>query len=79
MLFCIFVGEFGVPSWTPQLPSNIPQVPTIKGHKDSIKGPLGGPGCSFCILFVLRFVGLLDASGFRGFGASGSDDGTLRA
>ena len=28
----------------PQLPSNIPQIPTIKGHKASIKGPLGGPG-----------------------------------
>ena len=22
----------------------MPQIPTIKGHKDSIKGPLGGPG-----------------------------------
>ena len=25
-------------------PSNIPYIPTIKGHKGSIKGPLGGPG-----------------------------------
>ena len=29
---------------TPQLPSIISEVPTIKGHKDSIKGPLRGPG-----------------------------------
>ena len=29
------------PAWTPQLPSNVPQIPTIKGHKDSIKGVLG--------------------------------------
>ena len=28
----------------PQLPSIIPQIPAIKGHKGSIKGPLGGPG-----------------------------------
>ena len=42
------------PSWTlcnsktqtPQQPSNIPQIPTIKGHKDSIKGPFGGPKSS---------------------------------
>ena len=32
------------PTSTPQLPSNIPQIPTIKGHKASIKGPLGGAG-----------------------------------
>ena len=25
-------------------PPQLPQIPTIKGHKDSIKGPLGGPG-----------------------------------
>ena len=25
----------------PQLPSIIPQIPTIKDHKGSIKGPLG--------------------------------------
>ena len=31
-------------TWTPKLPSNIPYIPTIKGHKGSIKGPLGGPG-----------------------------------
>ena len=29
---------------TPQLPSIISEVPTVKGHKDSIKGPMGGPG-----------------------------------
>ena len=28
----------------PQLPSNIPQIPTMKDHKGSMKGPLGGPG-----------------------------------
>ena len=28
----------------PQLPCIIPQMPTIKDHKASIKGPLGGPG-----------------------------------
>ena len=28
----------------PEQRSNIPQIPTLKGHKDSIKGPLTGPG-----------------------------------
>ena len=26
------------------MPSNIPQIPTITGHKDSAKGPLGAGG-----------------------------------
>ena len=29
-------------TWTPQLPFNVPQIPTIQGHKDSIEGRLGG-------------------------------------
>ena len=31
-------------SLDPQLPSNIPQISTIAGHTDSIKGLLGGSG-----------------------------------
>ena len=27
-----------------QLPSNVLQTPAMKGHRDSFKGPLGGPG-----------------------------------
>ena len=29
---------------TPQLPSDIPQIPTMKGHSGSIKGSWGPPG-----------------------------------
>ena len=33
-------------SQTPQVPSHIPQIPLLRGHKDSNKGPYyGGPGC----------------------------------
>ena len=31
-------------TYTPHLPSIVPQIATIKDHKGSIKGPLGGPG-----------------------------------
>ena len=48
----------------PKLPSNIPQISTIKGHKDSIKGPLRGPGRASGLghsspYSCLRYVGLL--------------------
>ena len=33
---------YATPYLDPQLPSNVPQIPTIEGHKASIKGPLGG-------------------------------------
>ena len=29
---------------TPEPPSNIPHIPTIEGHKDSVNGPSEGPG-----------------------------------
>ena len=32
----------------PKLPSTVPQIATIKDHKGSIKGPLGGPGSVLC-------------------------------
>ena len=39
----------------------MPQMPTIKDHKGSITGPLGGPGCQRCYAqgFVALLLGLL--------------------
>ena len=51
------------PSTLPQVHSNIPQIPTIKGHKDSKKGPLIGPGSSQALRALLRHSG---ATGYLG-------------
>ena len=40
---CVCVCVFPI-SLDPQLPSILPQIPTIEDHKGSIKGPLRGPG-----------------------------------
>ena len=55
---------------TPQLPSNTSQIPTVKDHKGSIKGPLGG-------VLENTVVGHLSLSARRYEAAVGRSGGTM--